>query len=97
MELKRRYTNFSDKLKQIFGARVQKLSIDAGFTCPNRDGSVGIGGCTFCDNSSFSPDYCRTAGGITEQINAGISFLVINIPTKNIWPIFRPIARHTLR
>lgn len=89
MELKRRYTNFSDKLKELFGARVQKLSIDAGFTCPNRDGHVGVGGCTFCDNASFSPDYCRTAGGITAQINAGISFFGAKYPNQKYLAYFQ--------
>lgn len=89
MELKRRYTNFSDKLKELFGARVQKLSIDAGFTCPNRDGRVGVGGCTFCDNSSFSPDYCRTAGGITEQIDAGITFFGSKYPNQKYLAYFQ--------
>ncbi len=89
MELKRRYTNFSDKLKELFGARVQKLSIDAGFTCPNRDGHIGVGGCTFCDNSSFSPDYCRMAGGITEQINAGITFFGGKYPNQKYLAYFQ--------
>ena len=89
MELKRRYTNFSDKLKELFGARVQKLSIDAGFTCPNRDGHVGVGGCTFCDNASFSPDYCRTAGGITAQIDAGISFFGAKYPNQKYLAYFQ--------
>lgn len=53
---------------------MQKLSIDGGFTCPNRDGTKGTGGCTFCNNASFSPAYCREAGSITRQIDEGARF-----------------------
>lgn len=54
--------------------KIQRILIDGGFTCPNRDGTVGLGGCTFCRNDSFAPDYCRHAGSITEQIQAGKKF-----------------------
>lgn len=53
---------------------MQKLSIDGGFTCPNRDGTKGTGGCAFCNNASFSPAYCREAGSITRQIDEGARF-----------------------
>ena len=56
-----------------YGLRLQRLSIDGGFTCPNRDGTVGVGGCTFCENRAFSPSYTR-GKSITEQIDAGIAF-----------------------
>ena len=51
----RRYNAYSNYFKKHFGGRVQKLSIDAGFTCPNRDGSKSFGGCTFCNNDAFNP------------------------------------------
>lgn len=70
----RRFNAYSNYFKKIFGGRVQKLSIDAGFTCPNRDGSKGRGGCTFCNNDAFSPSYCRAENSITQQIEKGISF-----------------------
>jgi radical SAM protein (TIGR01212 family) len=56
------------------GARVQKVAINAGFTCPNRDGTAGTGGCTFCNNEAFTPSYCMGGHGITRQIDEGIEF-----------------------
>ncbi len=70
----KRYQSYSEYLKGIFGSRVQKLSIDAGFTCPNRDGSIGRGGCIYCNNEGFSPSYCHAAKSITQQIQEGIEF-----------------------
>ena len=57
-----------------FGCRVQKVSIDAGFTCPNRDGTKGTGGCTFCNNDAFNPSYCKEEKSIKQQILEGIQF-----------------------
>ncbi|MCK5824208.1 MAG: TIGR01212 family radical SAM protein [Ichthyobacteriaceae bacterium] len=71
----KRYNSQSARLKEEYGGRVQKVSISAGFTCPNRDGSVGVGGCTFCNNESFTPKYTREANNITDQINTGLKFL----------------------
>ncbi|WP_368242239.1 TIGR01212 family radical SAM protein [Butyricimonas virosa] len=71
---KKRYNDYPTFFKTLFQERVQKLSIDGGFTCPNRDGSKGVGGCSFCNNESFNPDYCRAVRGITEQIEEGIRF-----------------------
>lgn len=70
----RRFNDLSGYLKRKFGTRVQKLSIDAGFTCPNRDGSKGTGGCTFCNNKSFNPDYCTPENSVTRQIDKGMEF-----------------------
>lgn len=70
----KRYKDFPSFFKKQFDQRVQKLSIDGGFTCPNRDGSKGIGGCTFCNNRSFNPEYCRSTSSITQQIEEGIAF-----------------------
>lgn len=70
----RRYNAYSEWFRQKFGARVQKLSINAGFTCPNRDGSKGTGGCTYCNNDAFSPSYCTPDKSITQQIEEGIRF-----------------------
>ena len=64
----------SEWFRQQFGCRVQKLSVDAGFSCPNRDGTLGTTGCSFCAGEAFSPSYCRTAGSITRQIDEGIRF-----------------------
>ncbi|MFP6649920.1 MAG: TIGR01212 family radical SAM protein, partial [Pirellulaceae bacterium] len=67
-----RYFAYNLHLRSIFGQRVQKVSIDAGFTCPNVDGTVAIGGCTFCDNRSFSPSRRIPRQDIHEQIDEGI-------------------------
>ena len=67
-----RYYSYGHFLRQKFGGRVQKVSVDAKFTCPNVDGTVAVGGCTFCDNRSFSPSRRLPRQGIGEQIEAGI-------------------------
>ena len=59
---------------QQFGTRVQKLTIDAGFSCPNRDGSISFGGCTYCDNEAFNPSYCTPQKSVKQQIEEGIEF-----------------------
>lgn len=69
-----RYNAYSNYFRSKFGTRVQKLSIDGGFSCPNRDGRCGTGGCTFCTNEAFNPSYCRRVATITEQIDEGIAF-----------------------
>ncbi len=69
-----RYLNYNRVLKEEFEERVQKISINAGFTCPNRDGSKGNGGCTYCNNQTFVPGYCLPSKTITEQLNEGIDF-----------------------
>jgi radical SAM protein (TIGR01212 family) len=70
----RPFNSLSAQIASEFGGRVQKLSIDAGFTCPNRDGTTGRGGCTYCNNDAFSPLYCTPEKSVTEQIEQGISF-----------------------
>jgi radical SAM protein (TIGR01212 family) len=70
----RRFNDFPSYFKRTFSERIQKVSIDAGFTCPNRDGSKGVGGCTYCNNNSFNPDYCSPKKSITVQIQEGIDF-----------------------
>ena len=71
---KKRYNDFPAFCRRLFGGRVQKLSVDGGFSCPNRDGKKGTGGCTFCNNESFNPDYCRSVESIYCQLNKGIRF-----------------------
>ncbi|MDG5800086.1 TIGR01212 family radical SAM protein [Marinilabiliaceae bacterium ANBcel2] len=71
----RRFNDFSNHIRKVFnGSKMQKISIHAGFTCPNRDGTKGVGGCTFCNNESFKPSYCQSDLNIAEQINRGIKF-----------------------
>lgn len=70
----RPFNAYSNNFREEFGGRMQKLSIDAGFTCPNRDGSKGKGGCTFCNNQAFNPSYCLPSKSIGQQIDEGIEF-----------------------
>ena len=70
----RRFNAYSNYFRSIYGARVQKVSIDAGFTCPNRDGSKGTGGCTYCNNDAFNPSYCEPVNPVSQQIAEGIKF-----------------------
>jgi radical SAM protein (TIGR01212 family) len=70
----RRFNAYSNYFRKLYGARVQKVSIDAGFTCPNRDGSKGSGGCTYCNNDAFNPSYCIPEKSVTQQIEEGIDF-----------------------
>ena len=68
------YNDFTSFLSLHFPHKVQKISIDAGFNCPNRDGTKGRGGCTYCNNRSFSPEYDECSKTVTEQLKKGISF-----------------------
>lgn len=77
---RRRYLSWNDVQQQKHGGRVQKVSVAAGFTCPNRDGSKGVGGCTFCNNAGFTPSYLREHKEITNQIETGLNFLARRYP-----------------
>ena len=70
----RRFNSYSSYIQREFGGRVQKISIDAGFSCPNRDGKISTGGCTFCRNDAFNPSYCKPEKSIRQQIEEGIEF-----------------------
>lgn len=70
----RRLNAYSDYFRKHFGQRVQKITLDAGFTCPNRDGACGTGGCTFCNNKAFNPSYNHPENSISEQILQGMEF-----------------------
>lgn len=70
----RPFNSYSGYFKRLFGGRMQKLTVNAGFTCPNRDGRVGTGGCTFCNNEAFTPSYCTPAKSVTQQLEEGIEF-----------------------
>jgi radical SAM protein (TIGR01212 family) len=71
----RRFNAYSNYFRKIYGGRLQKISIDAGFTCPNRDGTAGTGGCTYCNNDAFNPSYCDPANTISNQLGKGMEFL----------------------
>lgn len=70
----RPYNAYSEYFKLTFGKRVQKISVDAGFSCPNRDGTKARGGCTYCNNESFNPSYCHPGKSIQQQVQEGIAF-----------------------
>ncbi len=70
----RRFNAYSNYFRKLYGARIQKVSIDAGFTCPNRDGTRGRGGCTYCNNDAFNPSYCIPEKSVSQQIEEGIEF-----------------------
>ena len=85
-----RYHAYNDWVRKEHGGRLQKVSIDAGFTCPNRDGSLGIGGCSFCNNEGFSPSYLREERDICKQIDIGIEFMRRRYPkTKGFLAYFQ--------
>lgn len=69
-----RYNSYIGYFKKTYGERLQKVVVDAGFTCPNRDGLAGTGGCTYCDNAAFHPGYSTAGIPIHEQIDEGIKF-----------------------
>jgi radical SAM protein (TIGR01212 family) len=71
---RRRFNAFPEYMKKVHGSRMQKLSIDAGFSCPNRDGTKGFGGCSFCNNKAFNPSYCSPDKTITRQLEEGMIF-----------------------
>lgn len=68
------YNDFSSFLRKHFSCKVQKISLNAGFTCPNRDGMRGLGGCTYCNNQTFNPDYCKTDKPVRLQLEEGKLF-----------------------
>ncbi|MBN2214222.1 MAG: TIGR01212 family radical SAM protein [Bacteroidales bacterium] len=70
----RRFNSYPDYMRKVFGTRVQKVAVDAGFTCPNRDGKAGTGGCTFCNNDAFNPSYCSASKPVRQQLRDGKEF-----------------------
>lgn len=83
------YYDFGDFLKKHFPFKVQKISVNGGFTCPNRDGTVGYGGCTYCNNQTFHPDYCHTTEGISQQLEKGIRFFAHKYPSMKYLAYFQ--------
>jgi hypothetical protein len=76
----RRFNDYSAYIKKAFGGRVQKISVNVGFSCPNRDGSKGTGGCIYCDNVTFKPGYCEAEVSVADQINKGVQFFETKYP-----------------
>ena len=83
------YRDFSEFLSQKFPYKVQKISINAGFTCPNRDGAKGRGGCTYCNNQSFSPGYGKPTKTISEQLADGVDFFSHKYPEMKYLAYFQ--------
>lgn len=83
------YNDFGSWLRRKFHFRVQKISVDAGFSCPNRDGSIGTGGCTFCNNSTFNPSYCDRTRSITGQLETGKHFFSRKYPDMRYLAYFQ--------
>ena len=87
--MKEVYNSYSQWIRKQFPYRVQKISIDAGFTCPNRDGKVGRGGCIFCDNNTFNPAYCDRKKNITQQLEEGKQFFSRKYPDMKYLAYFQ--------
>ncbi len=84
-----KYMEFGPWLQSELGCKVQKISVNAGMTCPNRDGTLGTGGCTFCNNQTFNPAYCRTEKSITQQLEEGKQFFARKYPTMKYLAYFQ--------
>ncbi len=85
----RPYYDFSTFLRQYFEGKVQKISVHAGFTCPNRDGVKGVGGCTYCNNQTFNPEYCDPKLSVTQQLEDGIRFFARKYPAMRYLGYFQ--------
>lgn len=83
------YNDFSTYLRRFFGCKVQKIGLDGGFSCPNRDGTIGRGGCTYCNNRTFSPAYCNGTKSIVQQMNEGIDFFSHKYPQMRYLAYFQ--------
>ena len=83
------YNEFGMWLKGRVGCKVQKISVNAGFTCPNRDGSVGVNGCTYCNNQTFNPAYCATEKSVTQQLVEGKAFFGKKYPDMKYLAYFQ--------
>ena len=83
------FKSYSKYIRETFGERVQKISVDGGFTCPNRDGTKGRGGCTYCNNDTFNPIYTSGKKSITQQLNEGIAFFEPKYKTQKYLAYFQ--------
>lgn len=91
MESKERFyfNDYGSHMRQLFDFKVQKISIDGGFTCPNRDGTKGTGGCTYCNNRTFNPAYCHRNRSVTQQMKEGINFFSHKYPQMRYLAYFQ--------
>ena len=84
-----KYVEFGPWLQSELGCKVQKISVNAGMTCPNRDGTLGTGGCTFCNNQTFNPAYCRTEKSVSQQLEEGKQFFARKYPEMKYLAYFQ--------
>lgn len=89
MDNSMRYNDFTGFLAGEFPFKVQKISVNAGFTCPNRDGTKGFGGCTYCNNQTFNPAYCRDDRSVTMQLEEGKRFFARKYPQMKYLAYFQ--------
>lgn len=85
----KRYNDFTDYLRGRFPGKLLKIPVDAGCTCPNRDGTKGRGGCTYCSNRTFTPAYCHAENSITQQLTDGIRFFSYKYPSTHYLAYFQ--------
>ncbi len=88
----RRYSAFGQYMKDLYHAPVYKVNVDAGFTCPNRDGAIATGGCIYCNNDSFRPAACTSAASVHEQIERGIPYLRSRYGAEKFIVYFQPFT-----
>lgn len=88
-KVKQPYYTFPEFLKKHFPFKVQKISLNAGFTCPNRDGTKGRGGCTYCNNQTFNPAYCKSEKSISQQLEEGKVFFAHKYPEMKYLAYFQ--------
>lgn len=86
------YIDYGTWIRQQFPFRVQKIAVDAGFTCPNRDGLVGTGGCTFCNNLTFNPSYCDRKKSVSQQLEEGKQFFARKYPDMKYLAYFQAFS-----
>ena len=86
------YIDYGTWIRQQFPFRVQKIAVDAGFTCPNRDGLVGTGGCTFCNNQTFNPSYCDHRKSVSQQLEEGKQFFARKYPDMKYLAYFQAFS-----
>ncbi len=85
----KRYNDYPTYIKSVFGGRVQKISVNVGFSCPNRDGTKGVGGCIYCNNKTFKPGYCETDIPVKDQIAKGVAFFEKKYPDMRYMAYFQ--------
>jgi len=85
-----RFNSFGSHMRTIFGSTVYKVNVDAGFTCPNRDGTLGVSGCIYCNNDSFRPGSCKPSLSLGQQVRSGISHVARRYKAQKFIVYFQP-------